>query len=444
MHITRITLTLFLVALLRISALHAQEIAPDTILLDIHKAIDMGLAFNKELLQKQGSIRIAQAKLRDIKNEKLPNLDFESSLHVLGNLYQYEEGFFARSTAYELPRFQYNFHLSAEIPIYEGGRIRNKEQVAFLESKKQVIRYEQDERKLRMKLIASFFELLHLQEQQILMREKIVEDQANIVQVKVFSANGMVTDNEVLRSQLQLSNHSMLSSELANAMDILQEQLKPVLGLEPAMHLLLDTQGLLAADLTSSRQGDAPALALASSEQLKMEELEVKQKEITKKIVHANSLPTLHAAGSYGYDYPNFKFFPAEAHLYRFGAVGVKLKYPIANLYKNKVKMKIAKEEIRMQELRVEDSKAQILVELFVAQRKYEESQHKIKIAAEAVFQAKENFRIVQTKYANQLSLITELMDADNAYLEVRSNMISLSINKQLRYYQLQYILGNI
>ena len=71
-------------------------------------------------------------------------------------------------------------------------------------------------------------------------------------------------------------------------------------------------------------------------------------------------------------------------------------------------------------------------------------SEESIKIAEEAIGQAKENYRIVRTKYVNKLSLITELIDADNAYLEAQSNLISLQINKQLKYYQLQYILGNL
>ena len=50
----------------------------------------------------------------------------------------------------------------------------------------------------------------------------------------------------------------------------------------------------------------------------------------------------------------------------------------------------------------------------------------------------------MKTKYANKLSLITELIDADNVYLEAQSNLISLEINKQLKYYQLQYVIGNL
>lgn len=76
--------------------------------------------------------------------------------------------------------------------------------------------------------------------------------------------------------------------------------------------------------------------------------------------------------------------------------------------------------------------------------KSFEETDQKVSIAEEAIDQAKENYRIVRKKYTNKLSLITELIDADNAYLEAQSNLISVKINRQLKYYQLQYTIGNL
>ena len=72
------------------------------------------------------------------------------------------------------------------------------------------------------------------------------------------------------------------------------------------------------------------------------------------------------------------------------------------------------------------------------------EAQEKIDMYQKAVAQAKENYRIVKNKYSNQLSLITELIDADNTLLETESNYITAQIDKQYKYYQLQYIIGTL
>lgn len=137
-------------------------------------------------------------------------------------------------------------------------------------------------------------------------------------------------------------------------------------------------------------------------------------------------------------------FFPPQPHMYRFGMVGVNVTVPLSSFFKNKQKMRMADTNISIAKLEIEEKEEQIRHDVFASNRKLEEAIEKIKIAEEAIQQAQENYRIVKTKYINKLSLITELIDADNSYLEAESNMISLQINKQLKYYQLQYVLGNL
>lgn len=137
-------------------------------------------------------------------------------------------------------------------------------------------------------------------------------------------------------------------------------------------------------------------------------------------------------------------FFPPEPYAYRLGMVGVNLTYPIESLYKNKYKMQEARENIDLAKLQIAENEEKIRHNVYEAYKKFEETDQKVKIAEEAIDQAKENYRIVRTKYANKLSLITELIDADNTYLEAESNLISVKINRQLKYYQLQYTIGNL
>lgn len=106
--------------------------------------------------------------------------------------------------------------------------------------------------------------------------------------------------------------------------------------------------------------------------------------------------------------------------------------------------MQEARENIDLAKLQIEENEENVRHNVYEAYKKFEETDQKVKIAEEAINQAKENYRIVRTKYANKLSLITELIDADNAYLEAESNLISVKINRQLKYYQLQYTIGNL
>ena len=412
--------------------------------LKLSEAIEIGLQNNKKLQIRSLQSNVAELNERDLKNEKLPDVDFHTGFHVLSNINQYDDGFLKSSTKYATPRIKYDFTLKAEIPVYLGGKIKNEEKKAEIETEISKLKIKKNERELRMQIITAYLQVLHLQEQQHLISDKMHEDSANIKQTEIFKKNGLVTYNEVLRTQLQLSNHKMSFSELDNEISIIEHQIKTVLSLPEVQEIHVQTNDLFTNTEHLGIVDQMVLEAMENNESLKIAKEDLDLKQLDKKITKANVLPKIIAGGEYGLNYPNFMFFPPEEHLYRFGMVGVNITVPLSNFFKNKQKMQIADQKIEIAKLEIEEREEQITHEVFTAKKRLDESLDKIKIAEEAIHQSKENYRIVKTKYANKLSLITELIDADNAYLEAQSNLISLQINKQLKYYQLQYVLGNL
>lgn len=433
-----------LTLLLMLSGLSYAQNEIDYNQLKLSKAIEIGLQNNKKLQISALKTNIAELKEKDLKNEKLPDVDFHTGFNVLSNLRQFEDGVLKPSTKYAVPRVKYDFTLSAEIPIYLGGKLKNDEKKSEIETNISKLQVRKDERELRMQIITAYLQALHLQEQQKLISDKMREDSVVIKQTESLKKNGLVTYNEVLRTELQLSNHKMSFTELANEISIIEHQIKTILALPENQEMHIDTNDLFTNEEHLGLVDEMILEAIDQSESLKIAKDDLNLKEIDKKITKANTLPKITAGAEYGYNYPNFMFFPPEEYLYRFGSVGVNVSIPLSNFFKNKQKMQIADRNISIAKLEIEEQEEQIRHDVFAANKRLEESIDKIKIAEDAIGQAKENYRIVRTKYINKLSLITELIDADNAYLEAQSNLISLQINKQLKYYQLQYILGNL
>ncbi len=412
--------------------------------LKLSEAIDIGLQNNKKLQIRSIKTEVAELHEKDLKNDKYPDVSFHTSFNKLSTLRQFENGWFNPSTNYKVPGIQYDFSLSAEIPIYLGGKIKNDEKKAEIEVEINKLQTRKDERQLRMEIITAYLQVLHLQEQQNLIVDKMREDTLVIKQTKALKKNGAVTYNEVLRTELQLSNHKIAHSELQYEIEIVEHQIKTLLSLPESQEVHIDTKELFTSTDHIGLVDEMVMEAYENSESLKIAEKEYRLREIDKKLTRANVLPKITGGGKYGYYYPNFMFFPPTEFLYRFGLVGVNVTVPISSFFKNKQKMSIADQNIAIAKLEVEEQEEQISHAVFAASKRLEDAIEKIEIAEEAIEQAKENYRIVKTKYINKLSLITELIDADNAYLEAESNLISLQINKQLKYYQLQYVLGNL
>lgn len=422
--------------------LHAQM--TDYQSLSLQQAITIGLKNNKNIQISHLKQEMSVTKEKDLRMEKLPDIEFHTSYTQVTNLFQHQNGVFNKATKYNAINAMYDFTLSASIPVYMGGKIRNIEKKAAIDTEISTLKTHLDERQLKMEIITAFLQILHLKEQQSLINDKMKEDSVNIRQVKALKANGVVTVNEVLRTSLQLSNHKMSWTELDNDIQIAEHKLKTILSLPESQEMHTNTEDLISDKAVIPYIDELTETALNTNETVGMTHKNLSLKELDQKITKADYLPTITAGGEYFLKYPNMMFFPPEPYAYRLGMVGVNLTYPIENLYKNKYKMQEARENIDLARLQIEENEEKIRHNVYEAYKKFEETDQKVKIAEEAIDQAKENYRIVKTKYANKLSLITELIDADNAYLEAESNLISVKINRQLKYYQLQYTIGNL
>ncbi|WP_228410074.1 TolC family protein [Chryseobacterium viscerum] len=428
--------------LLLSSFLHSQMI--DYQHLGLQQAVEIGLKNNKNIQISHLKQEMSVTKEKDLKMEKLPDIEFHTSYNQVTNLFQHENGVFNKATKYDVINGMYDFTLSASIPVYMGGKIKNTEKKAAIDTEISSLKTHLDERQLTMEIITAFLQIHHLKEQQSLINDKMKEDSVNIKQVKALKANGVVTVNEVLRTSLQLSNHTMSWTELNNDIQIAEHKLKTILSLPESQEMHVNTEDLISDNASIPYINELTETALHKNESVDITHKNLSLKELDQKITRANYLPKITAGGEYFLKYPNMMFFPPEPYAYRLGMVGVNLTYPIENLYKNKYKMQEARENIDLAKLQIEENEEKIRHNVYEAYKKFEETDQKVKIAEEAITQAKENYRIVRTKYANKLSLITELIDADNTYLEAESNLISIKINRQLKYYQLQYTIGNL
>ena len=68
----------------------------------------------------------------------------------------------------------------------------------------------------------------------------------------------------------------------------------------------------------------------------------------------------------------------------------------------------------------------------------------KIALAQKNIEQSQVNYKIVSTKYFNQLALLTDLLEADNIYLQSKYKLIEAQTSLLNYYYQILYTTGKI
>ena len=67
-----------------------------------------------------------------------------------------------------------------------------------------------------------------------------------------------------------------------------------------------------------------------------------------------------------------------------------------------------------------------------------------MRVIKKSIEQAEANYNIQNIKYANQLTLLTDLLEADNLYQESRLNYIQANIAALSIYYRLLFITGKV
>ena len=141
--------------LLLSSFLHSQMI--DYQHLGLQQAVEIGLKNNKNIQISHLKQEMSVTKEKDLKMEKLPDIEFHTSYNQVTNLFQHQNGVFNKATKYDVINGMYDFTLSASIPVYMGGKIKNTERKAAIDTEISALKTHLDERQLKMTIITLFY-----------------------------------------------------------------------------------------------------------------------------------------------------------------------------------------------------------------------------------------------------------------------------------------------
>lgn len=427
----------FLLAVLPYSTLVQ---AQHTNRITLAQALTIAVKDNKTIQRSRLDKELGDEEIKEQQELKLPEIDFHGSYARITDLTEFRHGPGDRAVTQTIPVIA-DLTASARMPLYTGGRIKYNIIKAGQQSQVAALKLEKTINDVRIEVTGTFLRIYKMMELKKLILENIKEEEDRLREVKAFKAHGTVTKNEVLRAELQLSDMelSMLTNQRNIAIGI--HDLQTILQLPEEETLEIDTSGIL-----TNRQaaGSYKMYLEAAMEKEEMQTARRQQdiRETERRIIKGNYYPTVSFFASYGFNYPNYMFFPPNPYLYTLGRVGVEATFSISNLYKNKTKMHIAHKRIEAQQVQTDIVKNSVTDEVFKQYMQYQDINDKIPVTEHAMRQAAENYRIVKVKYLNQLALITDMIDADNELLQARFNSVSTRVDAVMKYHELLYVSG--
>lgn len=412
--------------------------------LTIEEAVQLGLQNSKQLKRSQDKIDEALTRLDQAKDLKYP--DAKVSFQYLHAL--------MLSRVIQIPgvtkdpiKLPFDFPaylgtLSVSEPIFNGNQFKYARQSADLMVQLSRLDADKDKDDIIYLVISSYLNYNKILQNMLIVAQNMQDVESKLVEITKYESQGLATQNDVLRYQLQKSQQQLTEIELENNRKIANYNLDIILGLQDTTTILLPP--------VIYRTNEQPVFAdlLQTAETNRRELLELgyqtKLADVTVKQIHDKRLPTVAATAGAYYINPTGQVIPTNNNLIAPVTFGIGASWDIGTLYKNKNKER----EAAVQRRELNDARDQTLDDVKQDVHKqfilYQSALERIRVLEVAVSQAQENERITESKFRNNLVNTTDRIDAQTQLYQARINLELAKSDATISYYDILKATGKM
>lgn len=420
----------------------------DSLRLDLseNQVISLGTLFsladslNKTIKVYEAAVDVADKELSVAGNALLPEINFSASASYNGNAWVSDRNFSGGQT-FVSPHFGNSFSVEASQVVFAGGAIHHN--IKALEVQKSMAEWSLEEHRQQIYfLLAGYY--LDLYKSINLMdvyRKNMAQTRQVIRDMQERQAAGIVLDNDITRYEVQYQNLKYSLTEIQSAADICNNRLVTMIGLSPQTEILPDTT-LLDFNMPAPAEAEFQDIAYSSSPLLNRSRLNLELLSRKEKEAKAGYMPKISIMAGDNLNGPITYEIPVLDNNINVWYVGVGLKFNIGNLYKT------PKAVSRLRSSKVQASNELVMSEENVsmdvkdAYIKYLDSFELLRTQEKSLELAEENYQVIADRYANDLVLVTDLVDADNLRLAAEVQYVNARINIIYNYCRLLYSAG--
>lgn len=417
----------------------AQE-AADTLRLTLEEVLERGVASNVQLQIDRKEELMAAEQMRTARMGSLPDVQVSLAGGVIGQPVVFRSGLSGPMRP-DTPDWSQHYGIDFTQPLYQGGRVRGAVRGAALEESAARLRTLGHTADVKLELVSRYVELFSLLQQVEVLQRDTEEAERRLADIRRLRREGIITNNDVLRSELQLTDNRLNLEQARNSLALAAQRLDLLLGLDEQTFVLPDTS-LLSRPLPLLPYEAYVEKACSAEPSLRLAR---KQTEIARNnvaVARADYRPTLALTAGNTLARPVQRTMADQYN--NAWNIGVSLAYPLSALYKNRPRVRAARQAEAASRKQEELREQQLRVELRTAYLRHCEARRRVAALGLSVKQAAENFRIVQNRYFAQLAILTDLLDANAVRLDAELQLTTARANVVYTYYQLQRACGEL
>ncbi len=425
----------------------ASGVAQEAKTLTMDDAIRIGKEQSKTLKASSMKVEAASARASEVNTNLLPSLKVEAGYKRLSDVDPFAVTLpFLPSSVVLSPVVlnNYNLKVSLQQPLFTGFKLRSNARAAELTATAAEFEHRSDEADLILNIRNAYWLLYQTREVKKFVDENVERLDAHVADTRNLMKAGLVTRNDLLKIEVQLSSAKLTQIDAANDVQVALMNLNNLLGLP------LDTDlQLSSVPEEYSNGGSTGALAqnlvmraLTSRPDLQSMHYRVEASEASVTAARGNWWPQVFLAGAYFYNRPNARYLPTRDEFKGTWEVGVQLQFDLWNWGATGYQTEQAKAQLQQVEYLYDQMKDNVSLEVTRNQLQVERSRQKIGVAREAIGQAEENYRSTNDKYTNGLATSSDLLDADVALLQAKTNLTGALVEHEIAQARLARSIG--
>jgi outer membrane protein TolC len=340
----------------------------------------------------------------------------------------------------------FSLRLGVEQPLFTGFRLQAGVESARMLERSAGHDLDKDRAEFIFAVKTAYWELQRAREFEKVIAENIRRVDEHLKDVRAFFEQGLLTRNDVLRVELELSNAALRQIEARDAGELALAGLNSLIGLpldadiDPTTAPGGPLSGLDAA--ADPREGTEVEPAVSNRPELRSADFRIKASEFSLKAARAGTYPQVFLSGHYYYLRPNPRIMPALDRFRGTWDVAVSVSFDLWDWGKTKSQ----EEQARAQLAQARDARKlledQAILEITQSRLSLSRAREKVRVAELAVTQAGENLRVTREKFKQGVALNTEVMDAELSLLQAELNRTQSDIDLELARAKLEKALG--
>jgi len=435
--------TIFFISLWTAS-LFTTAVAQQTLQLSVDDAVRLSFDKSKALHASLMKSQAADAKAGEASTMMLPTVKLNGGYTRLSNIPAAQVSLpFLTSPITLSPSVadNYSARLTVQQPIFAGFRIRRNADIADFTAQATQKEYDRDKRDLALGVKSSYWNLKKALEVQRVVDENVDQVRAHLKDVQGYLKQGLVTNNEVLKVQVQLSDVQLRQIDARNNVQLAAISLNNIIGLP------LDTRVQLTTDLVHAHRSFEPLPELIRNAQSRRPEVHsmqfrVQAGDAAVSIAQAGWWPQIYLVGNYVSARPNQRLFPTQDVFKDTWDVGVSVSMDIWNwgaTLRQTDQAKAQLEQVRDGLGQLQDG---IALEVTRDYLNLQRGEERILVAEQGVKQAEENYRVTSAKFKQGLALNSDLLDAEVALLQAKMSYTQAVADYELAEASLERSIG--